>query len=456
MVVEQEVHPSVPVTRVDASGAEVRIAEAEFPKPFRIGLQYSSPARGSWTIAHSPMLIPGMHEIYVCCGCCLHGVVLSAEEIPGGFDRFSMVTVNNDNVLKGDLEKMMIDGVTDIIRELPQKPKCVECFTSCIQHFLHMDLAFVYRTLRERFPDIDFIDGYMTPTLQRKYTPDMLGRRQLMRAVRPPERKGAGGGRERAVNFIVNYFPTDPQSEIVRMFREGGWTIRDFADISTYEEYKAMGSSAANICFHENSLDAAKDLEKRLGQEAVYAPYSWSFDRIEEELTGLAGRFDLPLPDFRDCRRRAEKALSHLKETIGDMPVAIDYTATPRPLSLARLLLDHGIRVYAVYCDVFCGEEREDFDYLREHFPELLLRATMHFKMRLLPRDDDVRKGGVLAVGQKAAYFTGTDRFVNIIENGGLYGFEGVCAMARRMEEAAEEPKDTKKLIQIKALDCVG
>lgn len=449
MICEQEIHPDLPRIRVDSSGAEVPIRDASFPKTFHIGLQYSSPARGTWTIAHSPMLIPGCHEIYVCCACCLQGVVLSAEEIPGGSDRFSMVTVTNENVLKGNLEQMMIDGVADIIDELDPRPSCVECFTSCIQHFLHIDLKVVYRNLRERYPDIDFIDGYMIPTLQRNFTPDQLGRRQLMRAVRKlPEKK--------AVNFIVNYFPVDPDAELVKMFRAGGWEVLDFANCSSYEQYKAMGASRVNVYFHENSRPAAEDLEKRLGQEPFYAPYSWSMDAIESELRQAAERFGLPLPDISRLRAEAESALRHLKETIGDMPVAIDYTATPRPLSLARLLLEHGIRVYAVYCDTYCEEERDDFEFLREHEPGLKLRAALHYKMRLLPRQDNEKLGGVLAVGQKAAYFTGTDRFVNIIENGGLHGFSGIVKMTRLMEEAAAEPKDVAALIQVKALGCVG
>jgi hypothetical protein len=449
MICEQEIHPNLPRIRVSTDGAEVSIRDAQFPKPFYVGLQYSSPARGMWTIAHSPMLIPGCHEIYVCCACCLQGVVLSAEEIPGGFDRFSMVTVTNENVLKGNLEQMMIDGVADIIDELDPRPSCVECFTSCIQHFLHIDLKIVYRRLRERYPDIDFIDGYMIPTLQRNYTPDQLGRRQLMRAVRKlPER--------RAVNFIVNYFPVDPDAELLKMFRAGGFEVLDFADCPTYERYREMGASRVNVYFHENSQAAAEDLKKRLGQEPFYAPYSWNMDVIESQLRRAAEAYDLPLPDLQEARGRAEAALRHLAEALGDMPVAIDYTATPRPLSLACLLLTHGIRVYAVYCDAYCAEERENFEFLRENYPELKLRAALHYKMRLLPRTDCAKLGGVLAVGQKAAYFTGTDRFVNIIENGGLHGFSGIVKLARHMEEAAAEPKDVAALIQVKALGCVG
>ena len=44
----------------------VRIADANFPAPFRSGLEYSSPARGTWNIVHTGMLIPEAHEIFVC------------------------------------------------------------------------------------------------------------------------------------------------------------------------------------------------------------------------------------------------------------------------------------------------------------------------------------------------------------------------------------------------------
>lgn len=178
MIYENEIHPpQVPQYHVTPDGAEVAISQASFPKPFHIGLQYASPARGHWTIAHSPMLIPGCHEVYVCCACCLHGVVLSADEVPDGAGRFSMVTLTNENLIKGNLEEMMIDGISHIIDDMPERPKCVEGFTSCMQHFLHIDLRVVYDTLRQKYPDIDFIDGYMIPTLQRRFTPDIqIGR----------------------------------------------------------------------------------------------------------------------------------------------------------------------------------------------------------------------------------------------------------------------------------------
>ncbi len=57
-------------------------------------------------------------------------------------------------------------------------------------------------------------------------------------------------------------------------------------------------------------------------------------------------------------------------------------------------------------------------------------------------------------MGQKAAYFTGTDNFVNIVEGGGMYGFDGICRMAEKLEDAFLHKKDARRLIQIKGLGC--
>ena len=447
MIYENEIRPKVRVMTVTTEGAEVDIRNASFPKPFHIGLQYASPARGHWTIAHSPYLIPQCHQVYVCCACCLHGVVLSADEVEGGAERFSTVTVTNENIIKGNLEEMMIDGIAHIIESLPEEPRCVEGFTSCIQHFLHIDIRLVYDELRKKFPRIDFIDGYMIPTLQRRYSPDVLGRRQLMRAVtnRPKRKK---------VNFIVNYYPVDQESELVQMLIQAGWEIGDFAACKTYDEYRDLGAARAELFFLENARPAAEDAAKRLEQEAVYLPYSYSLSEIRRNLETAAKRFDAVMPDCEAYERAIEEKAALLKERLDGMRVAIDYSATPRPLSLARFLLTHGINVFAVYLDTIAAIEEAEFNFLQARFPALSLRSTMHYKRRLLPRDEALKNGPVLAIGQKAAYFTGTKRFVNLIENSGLYGYTGMLKLMDMMTDAAKTDKDVASIIQVKAWGC--
>ena len=72
------------------------------------------------------------------------------------------------------------------------------------------------------------------------------------------------------------------------MLRQGGYAIHDFAACQTYEEYKAMGESVANIYFLENAGPAAKDMEKRLDQQALYLPYAYEYDRMRRNLQKAA------------------------------------------------------------------------------------------------------------------------------------------------------------------------
>ena len=144
-------------TNKEACAKSIPISKASFPSPFQSGLEYSAPARGTWNIVHTGMLIPESHQIFVCAQGCLRGVVLTAAEL-GMSERFSTICVTQNNVISGDNEELIIEGVTDIIRKLPKKPRAILVYTSCVHHFLGCDLSVCYKELRERFPDIKFTD----------------------------------------------------------------------------------------------------------------------------------------------------------------------------------------------------------------------------------------------------------------------------------------------------------
>ena len=110
-----------------------------------------------------------------------------------------------------------------------------------------------------------------------------------------------------------------------------------------------------------------------------------------------------------------------------------------------------------MYLDAISPDEKDSFFFLKEHYPNLSLRSTMHFKRRLLPRDDSRKYGKVLAIGQMAAYFTDTKYFVNIIENSGLYGYVGLMKLLDWIGDAAgKENPDMREIIQVKAWGCHG
>ena len=174
------------VTPDDTSGAMVRLGDVKTAAPFVSGLEYGAPARGVWNIVHIGMLLPGAHQIYVCAGNCLRGVVLTAAEMHAQ-SRFSTITIKENNVLDGDMETLLIEGVTDILHRLPSLPPAVLVFTSCIHHFLGCDLALCYRELRKRFPGVDFTDCYMNPIMRKSgLTPDQLMSIAMKPLCEPP------------------------------------------------------------------------------------------------------------------------------------------------------------------------------------------------------------------------------------------------------------------------------
>ncbi|MDD3410745.1 MAG: nitrogenase component 1 [Eubacteriales bacterium] len=421
----------------------IAMAQAGFPAPFASGLEYSAPARGTWNIVHTGMLIPGAHQIFVCAAGCLRGVVLTAAEM-NAQERFSTIEIRESDVLDGDMERLIVDGVEHILEELPQRPPAVLVYTSCIHHFMGCDLALVYRTLRERHPDIDFTDCYMNPVMRKSgLTPDQLMRRQLYAALRErPAQKGK-------IALLGSDLPTDDSTDFVRMIERAGGAFAELPRCQSYEEYLALSEAEWFLTTVPSARAGGEALAKRLSRRQVYLPFLFDLDRIEEQEKELSALLGVPAPE--GGKERAQAALAHARSVIGDAPIAIDYTVVSHPLGLARLLLQSGLRVERVYLDSILGEEKADFDWLREHAPALMLYPTVSPAMRVCARDEGDK---VLAVGQKAAYFTGTSHFVNLVEDGGHHGFDGVCRLLADMEDARLTVKDAKKLIQIKGWGC--
>ena len=430
---------------VDESGACTAIKDAAFPAPFVSGLEYGAPSRGTWNIVHIGMLIPKSHQIYVCAEGCLRGVVLTAEEM-GASDRLSSIAVQENNVLEGDMEELIILGVSDILRKLPQKPPVVLIYTACIHHFMGCDLELVYIKLRKKYPDMAFADCYMDPIMRKSgLTPDQKMRRQLYSILKPLRIN------PKSINIIGNNVPTDESSELIRTIRKNGYELKDITLCKTYDQYLNMAKSFVNISYLPAAISAGELLDERLGQKHLYLPLCYGFDEITENLNTLNKYLGLPLKEYADEKSLALNALKEAKEVIGDAKISIDYTAVPRPSGLARLLVENGFSVVRLYVDSFVEEDKTDFNWLAKNKPEIKVYATVHAKMRILDRRCGEK---TLAIGQKAAYFTGSEYFVNIVEGGGMYGFDGIIRLAELMKEAFINPKNVRELIQIKGLGC--
>ena len=425
----------------------IPIAKAGFPSPFHSGLEYASPARGTWNIVHTGMLIPEAHEIFVCAASCLRGVVLTAAEM-GASHRFSTVEIRENNLLYGDMEYHVIEGVSDIIHKLPQKPPVVLVYTSCVHHFAGCDLDMIYETLRNRFPDIEFVDCYMNPIMRKSgLTPDQLMRSRLyMPLKKRPIQKGS-------VSIIGSDLPSNEDNDLMLLLKENGLTVHEITSCKTYDQYQQMGESEFLISSYPAAIPGGNMLAQRLGSTHIYIPFSFDFDEIDASFASLAEKMNIPLPDSSARRQTCSNALKETLALVGNTPIAIDYSFCPRPLGLAKLLLDNGFNVQRVYLDVVTGEEKNTFETLQKQYPDLQLFPTVHASMRFLAEKEP---SNYLAIGQKAAHFMNTSHFVNVVEGGGMLGYQAIVKTLELMREAFLEEKDTRNLIQIKGMGCGG
>lgn len=433
---------------------EVFIKEASFPVPFQPGLEFNSPAHGNWNIVHTGMLVPEAQQIYVCADNCMRGVVLTAAEMNAA-DRFSFVIVEEKDLLGGNLEDVTIEGVTDVLKRLDKKPKAVLLFTVCLHHFLGSDLDRIYGELEKRFPEIFFMRCFMDPIMQKTGpTPDQKLRLAMYDAVQ------ARKADPKCVTVLGSDFALDEGSDICRILKKNEILLREIPTCETWEDYQNLGEGSLILnCYPAGKFGAEKQAE-RLGRPFLYLPGSFDYGEIqeqEEKLLGMLGQQNnrktgkINGLDIEKEIRECEEALSHAHQIIGDTPIAVDYLFHPRPLGLTKLLLTHGFQVQSIFLDSISPEEKEVFFWLKENYPELKLISTVRPEMRVRTRQQSEK---ILAIGQKAAWFTGSRNFVNMVQGGGLWGFDGIRHTAQLMVQAFHEEKDPEDLIVRKGWGC--
>lgn len=427
---------------INEKNAVVNISEAKFPAPFADTLEYSPPARGNWNIVHVGMLVPETHQIYVAAQACLRGVVLTAAEM-GASDRFSTIAIEEKNLVDGRMDALLIDGVTDILHKLPKRPRAVLLFTTCIHNFIGCDLNFIYKTLREKFPDVDFADCYMNLIMRKTVgAADPLMRKQMYSLLRPVHKI-------KSVNVLGNVKALPETCELVQMLEADGYEVKDVCKCKNYDEFLSMSESVANISTMPYSDNANLVLSERLGQMPLILPLCFDYIEIEQLLKSVSEKLNCPMPDIEKLKQETEAEIKCTKEVLKNRAIEIDYLAVPRPLQLAKFLIEHGFNVTAVYGNVFVEGDKSSFDWLKENAAELKIYSTLNPVSQVLRHTEK----DVVAIGQKAAFFAHIPYFVNLVEGMELWGFDGIRRIMVALREAAENKKDIN-LIQIKGWGC--
>ena len=424
----------------------IKIADAKFPDPFGGGLEYSPPARGDWNIVHMGLLIPQSHQIYFCAQGCLRGVVQTTAEMDA-MDRLSWAYLCDEDYADGSMEYNIIDSVAEVIKRMKQRPPCILVFLSCMHLFAGVDFDMIIDELESRFGGVDFVKCYMTPTMRFSgLAPVPTMYKQMFVPLRECEKDGG-------VNIIGYNWAIGDNCELSEIIKGAGRKLRQLPLCESYEQYLEMSGSSLNITIIPEAAAAGAELEQRLGQKNLYLPVSWDFEKIKDNYKRLCGEIGIELPDLSQIEKEAESALSAAAEKLGGRPVAVDFVAAHKPFELCRLLLEHGFNVKRIFIDVINGEDEQAFEFIKNNYPDFEIFPTVNSSMRFFAHSVQT-ENEYLAIGQKAAYFCCTDYFADMVGAKDMYGFDGIKRLAQTIIDAAERPKDRRKVIQHKGMGC--
>ncbi len=433
---------------LDQGGISCAVSKASFPAPFPRTLEYNAPVHGTWNIVHIGMNVPQSHSIYVCSDNCMRGVVMTAAEM-GCRDRFHCVTITEQDIQVDNLETITIEGVSDVLEHIEPKPPVVFVFLVCLHIFVGSDEDYILKKLSERWPQVHFVKAYMDCVRQKEGpTPDMKLRLAEYEPIKP---MSLVPGR---VNILGCDVPYPGDSELITLLRQGGCQILQLQDCKTYREYLNLGNAQVNLCTYVNAQSGIQRLSERMGCRYLYLSPAVSYSEIREQIQSLCDVCGIPVKPqewFEEQEILCEESLSHLSKVLSGYCVAIDFTAHPRSLGIARLFLEHGIHVRCVYVDAILEEERGAFEWLQVNAPDLKLVSTILPGMVRYGREEQDSRN-VIAIGQKAAWYSGTDHFVNMIEGGGLWGYRGIRRLCDLVEEAREHKLDRREIIPRKGM----
>ena len=205
---------------------------------------------------------------------------------------------------------------------------------------------------------------------------------------------------------------------------------------------------------------ALKALKVRGGIAGVHCENAGVIDaRIAElKASGLGAdvvSHPISRPDYLEAEAVSRLLrIAQAADALAGRPVAICQTATTRPVALARRLVESGIRVTDLYCDSFLPADKTDFEILRKKAPGILVHPTTVPEMRFATPAE--KRDDIVAIGQKAAFFTGATHMLNMIEGGPWWGHGGVRSLALALAAAAREPIDVDRIISVKGYGCNG
>lgn len=402
-------------------------------------MHYVSAAHGGWGIVRIAALVPESYLLFVCPFACGRHTALGGKEC-GIKDRVSYLFITEADIVSGDFEQMIIDSIGELFEALKKKPRVLFIFTSCLDDLLGTDHDAINAELSGMYPEVLFRHCKMNPiSLDSSLPPGITLNMNIYSLLEKTEKK------EKVVNILGCNVTLPETGDLKELLRQKGYRLCNVSDCKNFDEFSHMSDACLNIVAGPIALKAAQEMEERLDIPYIkgfvtYEPKE--IGRFYRELSEALG-MDFETPSFI-YREKALDSVKKLRERIGEYPVAIDYQAVLKPYSLGCMLTENGIRVGMIASDTVAGHERENYEKLLKTSPQTLMANPVRYDAVGFPYEG----GQYLCIGFDCGYMTRSGKVVNLMQDEGLFGYDGICRLMEMMGEAYVRDADVKTMIK--------
>ena len=409
---------------------------------FESSLHYASPAHGGWGVLKAGQLIPESYHLFVSPAACgRHGAL--AARLEGRNGTVSYYHLTEQSIVSGDYERDIADAVSELLTILTKqnrRPRVLGIFVSCIDDLLGTDLDVLTDELTRDYPDIRFVSCHMNPTTTDTGVPPAVNIQNKIYSVLEPDTK-----RDNGVNLIGNLQAIRPESELFPLLRQmGASDVRHISDYERFDDYQFMARSRCNLVLAPFGKYAAEQMQRKLGIPYVMALTAFRPETITQTYQHIAKSIGWECPSLREAEQAACTALRKTADALAGVPVIVDGEAITRPFEFTRALLENGFSVHSVYEQKLKPSDLENYNWLRENYPQIPIRQSLHPKQTV--RDPTASE--CIAIGYSAGYLSGAKHVVDIGGQNGLYGYQGVTELMKLICEASAVETDMRRLLE--------
>ncbi len=407
---------------------------------FQDTLHYTSPATGGWGLVRICMQLPESHQLFVCPAACgRHGALGAYQQ--GIKERLSYLYVEQSDIIDG-YDDLIVQACGELLEALDNKPKVILIVVSCIDDLLGTNHQAITDELHGRHNGTHFVFAHMNPiSLDSKRPPAITALDAMHSLLERNDEKLP------AVNLVGCFAGIEKSSELYPFLASLGIEeIHHIGETKNFEQYKLMEQSRLNLLLSPAGSLACTSMKRKAGIPFLKTFVSYDTADIAEDYRRIAEFFgkDVSCYDFTAAIQTMEEAVQAARAKIGGMPLIVDDSCTKRPFLLAKVLLNYGFNVVRIFAQQCIPPDKESYSVITEQHPEIEIiqphhHNTLKFNKRL-PKS--------LALGFEAGYISASEYVVNLVNDDGLFGYDGVRRLMNMMSEAVETKADLQKMIK--------